>query len=295
MKKILVAVIAAVAGVSLMQSPAFATPEPVHSNLTCLITKKMQPIKWSAVKDMSALNKPIMYTASDIKCPNNIKISKDNFVSKNNMFDFENGEWAIVQKEWPNGFTNGMVQQVTIGHTSWDVDPYTGIATNFGVMMGSGFWDFHSDQIPDVMVISDILPIGSWNVENKSINSWCYLIYKNSDVVTRYKIKFASNIVSKFESTVSVSAKKHRTHLTVTARTSRNRPTSLAWMNGKLLKAYRNDFATLYRDGKKVKVKKISQSGKVVFNVKTTKKKHVYQVRIPANAVNFAGSASITK
>jgi hypothetical protein len=184
---------------------------------------------------------------------------------------------------------------VTISRKSWDVDPYTGVATGMGMMMSSGTWEFRTDQVPDAMVINDYLALGTWNVENQSIYSWGYLVYKNNDVVTRYKIKFASDIVVKFESTVSVSAKKHGKSLTVTALTSRNRPSSLSFFSGKLVKAYRNDKATLYRDGKKIKVKKISRNGKVVFSVKKTKKPHVYEVRIPENAVNFAGSGTVTK
>lgn len=297
MKKMLVAAIASVAAISLIQSPAIAEIEPIKSHSYCVIPKQ-HDIVLSAVRMATLSQPPISFTVGQIRCPGNIKLSQANYLARGITWSLEDGEWAMAQNGYPNGGYNGLSLYVTMNQNGWTVDPQTGLATQG--TMGDGNWSSDIPAADDAEMKFSIpannFPMGRFNVVS-GVVAWHYssVVYKKNGIVTRYPLKFESDVVAKYESTVSLKSKAHGKTLWVTAHTSRNRPTRFYDPQATVLKAYRNDHATLYRDGKKVKVKKVSRNGKVVFYVKKTKKQHVYEVRIPANAINFAGSASITK
>lgn len=304
MKKIATTIVFALSLASIPMSAAHAERTVVTSTSYCIIEKDFTYELSSAEQ----LRSPkLTFTVSDIKCPDGVVVSMSNFFGQANPYELEDGEWGITTKDWPGGIQYGVGTRINIERKSATIDPATGSKTwdscdpssLYGcedlfsdIDRGELGDDFEWDRSPYDMQKNG----GSWNV-SQGKNAFTYLIFQKDGAVTRYPLKFAKDIKVKYLSTVKLVAKKLQKTVTITANTSRNR--SVHFLDGrpfgKQLKAYKNDYATLYIDGKRFSTEKIGSNGTASFKLNNVTKVRSYTVTIAENAVNFAGSSTIRK
>ena len=306
MKKFFITISLASVGMFTSVSTVFAVEydPPIVSNALCLIDAISVPAL-NATKEYARGSFEISFPASAIHCPDGISISNRNFIERNDGSALENGEWGLVHPNFGSDGEYQLSRYISVGLSKWPVDPYSELSSwNYNwIGYNTHYFQFSndsSDLFKGDFSDSDFINGGYLNVvSEKDISNYGSLVYRQDDIITRYPLRFISDITIKYESTVLVSAKVSPRTITIAAKTSRNRPTQLASFHmapqGKLLFSYPGDVATLYRDGQKVAVAKIARNGKVKFKVKKTKKAHTYEVRIAENAINFAGSGSVVK
>lgn len=293
MKKIAIGATVALTSAFLVASPANADVTAVSTSY-CTITVPSQ-IVWSDTRRVPARNR-VEFSA--ITCPAGVTTTKDNLDSGRTI---DPGEWHIVDSGFPFTGNVSSYQSIQLEIPSVEIDPWTGEVLGAYTDSAIGSMDVVADYKTGIYTYLEIYvrgTSGSYDVYGSGENQ-NFIAFNNGGTVTNYPLKLSNPIVSKYESTVSVKAKKSGSTVTLKVTTSRNR-----WTETKggaegsaygIIKAYKGDVVKIYRDGKKIATKKVPLSGKVTVRITGQSGKHDYQVVLPENTVNFEGSATVRK
>ena len=276
-------------GLMSLAAPAQAVVTAPITSGTCTITV---PAELSRSDTRVIDDRDIKLPLTAVSCPAGVTLDWDYYEEAKTDVD-SSGEWSLSNYFQGNNYDRAYLYSSKVTH-----DPFGGGIWNSCYGCDGGYLDFEEyDSVNEVHYIGlGWGNVGTWNFSTDP-EQIAYLVHTDGITTEFYNLALSNPIAVKYETTVSLKAKKIGSKIKLTVKTSRNNEFEMASGLGsyRVAKAYPGDKVSIYRNGKKIATKKLSASGKLTFYVKAGSGKHTYKAVLPAVDINHKGSATVRK